>query len=90
MKLADALFNWLQIRVVADARPEDQSAQETVHFFRQILREDHHVEKIEYQKDDAMYTLQYEHEGKTLTQRYPIEAVEQLLAWVIQESERNR
>ncbi|WP_126425936.1 hypothetical protein [Brevibacillus marinus] len=90
MKLGDALFNWLQIRVVADARPNDRSAQETVNFFRQILTEDHQVGELEYQKDDAVYTVRYQHEGKTLTQQFPIEAVEQLLEWVEQESEQNR
>ena len=37
MKLTDALFNWLQIRIVGDARPRDRSARDTVQFFEQIL-----------------------------------------------------
>lgn len=32
MKREDALFNWLQIQVVAEARPDDQSALDTAAF----------------------------------------------------------
>ncbi|SFJ05522.1 hypothetical protein [Thermoflavimicrobium dichotomicum] len=41
MQLKDALFNWLQIQIVWDARPSDRSARDTVLFFEEILREDH-------------------------------------------------
>lgn len=32
MQLMDTLFNWLQIKVVWDARPADRSAKDTVEF----------------------------------------------------------
>lgn len=47
MKLEDTLFNWLQIRLVADARPEDNAAKETVDFFRTALLEDHLVDEVD-------------------------------------------
>ncbi len=33
MNLQDTLFNWLQISIVAEARPEDGAARETKDFF---------------------------------------------------------
>lgn len=43
MKLQDALFNWLQIKLVAEARDDDRAAKDTLDFFEQILREDHQL-----------------------------------------------
>ncbi len=37
MNLQDTLFNWLQISIVAEARPEDGAARETKDFFRAHL-----------------------------------------------------
>ncbi len=80
MKLLDALFNWLQIKVVADARPDDRAAQETKSFFEEILADDHHVEIVEVTSDQTMYSVRYR-ENKDLikTQMYDRETVEQLL-----------
>ncbi|UFJ41881.1 hypothetical protein LOK74_05090 [Brevibacillus humidisoli] len=89
MKLADALFNWLQIKVVADARPDDRSADETVRFFQEILTEDHQVEQLDYRKDDTMYTIRYRANGKSNMQMFPIEAVEQLLESIQNEPKYN-
>lgn len=79
MKLADALFNWLQIQVVAEARPTDLSAQETAAFFRTILQEDHRVSELQVTKDMTMYTLRYTIDDKVKTEMYPIERIEELL-----------
>lgn len=81
MKLQDALFNWLQIRIVADARPEDNAARETVDFFADILQEDHHLSHVAISAvDETMYHVQYEAEGKTKRQLFDRETAEQLLA----------
>ena len=37
MRLDDALFNWLQIQIVAEARPDDNAAAETRDFFLRDL-----------------------------------------------------
>ncbi len=79
MKLQDAVFNWLQIRIVADARPDDLSAIDTVDFFFRILTEDHKVTDLSYSKDATMYTVRYLADGKLKTQMFPIELAEQLL-----------
>lgn len=81
MKLQDALFNWLQIRIVADARPEDEAARETVDFFADILRDDHRLQNVSIAAvDETMYHVQYEADGKTKRQLFGREAAEQLLA----------
>ncbi|ANE47343.1 hypothetical protein SY83_14905 [Paenibacillus swuensis] len=43
MNLRDTLYNWLQIKLVADARPEDRAAADTRDFFELMLTEDHHA-----------------------------------------------
>ncbi|MBO8162219.1 MAG: hypothetical protein H0Z34_00700 [Brevibacillus sp.] len=90
MKLGDALFNWLQIKVVADARPDDRSAAETVRFFEEILSEDHQVGQLSYSKDAAMYTIRYQADGRPRMQMYPIDAVEQLLESIQSEPKYNQ
>jgi hypothetical protein len=80
LTLQDALFNWVQMAIVAEARPEDQAARDTRDFFEQILREDHgltafHIE----QKDDTMLSIRYEHEGKSKKQMFDRETTEKLL-----------
>lgn len=80
MRLQDALFNWLQIKLVAEGRPDDNAARETVSFFEEVLREDHRLEAFAIGKaDDTMYYVTYELEGKKKTQMFDREAAEQLL-----------
>ncbi|NIK75891.1 hypothetical protein FHS15_000991 [Paenibacillus castaneae] len=80
MKLEDALFNWLQIKLVANARPDDGAAQDTVLFFAQILTEDHGLTEFAIAKtDNTMIHVTYEKDGRTKLQLYPRERCEQLL-----------
>ncbi len=80
MKLEDALFNWLQIRLVSDARADDGAARETLAFFTEILREDHHLTQFEIANTDAAFiTIRYEADGKTKTQMFDRASAEQLL-----------
>lgn len=80
MKLQDALYNWLQIRMVADARPDDKAALDTCEFFAAILREDHQVSEFGITAiDDTMVHVRMVMEGKPKKQMFPREAAEQLL-----------
>lgn len=80
MRLEDALFNWLQIQIVADARPDDQAAADTRDFFLQILTEDHGISNLHIHKiDDTMIHLRYGKDGKSKLQMIPRESGEQLL-----------
>ncbi|ACT02546.1 hypothetical protein [Paenibacillus sp. JDR-2] len=80
MTFDDALFNWLQIHIVAEDRPDDRAALDTRDFFAQILSEDHEVANPHISATDAtMVHVKYERNGRTKLQMYPREAAEQLL-----------
>jgi hypothetical protein len=81
VNLQDALFNWLQIKIVADARQDDGAAQETLAFFEEILREDHHLTHFRIERmDETMYHVAFGTEGTSMTQCFDREQVEQLLS----------
>ncbi|MFF2094348.1 hypothetical protein [Paenibacillus sp. NPDC058174] len=81
MRFEDALFNWLQIQIVADGRPDDNAAKETRDFFVQILTEDHGVTELLLLKtDETMVHVKYVREGRSKLQLYPRESAEQLLS----------
>lgn len=83
MKVADALFNWLQIRLVADARPEDEAARKTVAFFEEILQSDHQVEELAVAETDAtMVHVRYRQNGRVKRQLFHREAASQLLSTI--------
>ena len=81
MKWEDALFNWLQIKLVSEARPFDDAAKKTVEFFEQILREDHGITDFAIDhKDDTMIHVRYVKEGKVKKQFFDRTAAEKLLS----------
>lgn len=81
MTFDDALFNWLQIQIVSDARPDDNAAAETRDFFVQILTEDHGVSVLRIEKsDETMVYVRYEASGRSKLQLFPRDAAEQLLS----------
>lgn len=81
MRFEDAWFNWLQIHMVAQARPDDRAAADTLAFFRQILQEDHEVSDIRVERvDDTMIHIRIEQGGRSKLQMIDRMAGEQLLA----------
>ncbi|WNC12866.1 hypothetical protein [Brevibacillus brevis] len=89
MKREDALFNWLQIQVVADARPDDRSAWDTAAFFTELLREDHQVTGLTYRLEGPWYVVEGRVEEASWEGRYPAEAVESLLHAIESEPKYN-
>lgn len=80
MNLQDTLFNWLQIKRVSEARPDDQAAKDTLDFFATILKEDHHLADVHVAHiDDTMYHVQYEAAGETKNQMFRRELTDRLL-----------
>jgi hypothetical protein len=79
MRLEDALFNWLQIKLVAEARHDDDAAHETRLFFEEILREDHAVSRFETTQDETMIHINYEIDGKRKKLMFDKESAFQLL-----------
>ncbi|MBD0379150.1 hypothetical protein [Paenibacillus sedimenti] len=80
MKLQDALFNWLQMEIVTEARPDDEAARETRDFFALILEEDHSVSNFYIiQEDSPAIFIAYEQEGIGKKQQFDRESAEKLL-----------
>lgn len=80
MRFEDALFNWLQIKVVADARADDRAAQDTAQFFYEILVEDHKLTDIAVaEHGEGMLRMTYRQDGEPGHKTFDRELVEQLL-----------
>jgi hypothetical protein len=70
--LKDALYNWLTIKVVLNARPDDTAARETTELFEEILLSQYEVIDLEISKDDKMYHVSYKQAGEAKKDRFPI------------------
>jgi hypothetical protein len=77
--IQDAIYNWLTIKIVADARKEDRSAQDTEQFFFELLKEEHGIDNIIIKKEDPMYIVHYSIAGEDKKQQYPIELIDIML-----------
>ncbi|MCS7463438.1 hypothetical protein N0M98_25355 [Paenibacillus doosanensis] len=79
MKLEDAFFNWLQMKIVEEARPDDRAAKDTRMFFEEILREDHAIAWFETSEDETRIHIDYEAQGTSKKLFFDKEHAEQLL-----------
>lgn len=80
MKLQDALYNWLQMALVVEGRPDDRSAHDTLQFFREILSQDHGIEQVEIaMRDETMIHVRYSSSEGSKVQLFNRETAEQLL-----------
>jgi hypothetical protein len=86
----DALFNWLQIKIVWEARPSDISAKDTVEFFQTMLEEDHEITNITMKKQDQAYLISYHQKGKEHQISFPEELAEKLLKDITEEPKYNQ
>mgnify|MGYP007135779345 CR=1 FL=1 len=80
VKLHDALYNWLQMKLVAEARPTDGAAKETLDFFAQILTEDHKLTEFRIcEMDEETIVVEYEDENGAKRETFDRAMAEQLL-----------
>ncbi len=86
--LQDTLYNWLTIKVVCDARPDDSAAAETKDLFENILKEDHGIHELDVSKDEFMYFVSYSLNGENKQNRFPVELTEILLNQINENPER--
>lgn len=86
--LQDTLYNWLTIKVVCDARPDDTAARETMDLFEKSLLEDHNVTGMEIKKEEPMYYVSYTVNGEQKKQRYSIELIDIMLNQINENPER--
>ncbi len=79
MDLEKAIFNWLQIAVVSEARLEDEAAKKTADFFKGILKTDHQLLDITYERDPFNYIVTYKKDGKEEKKNFATSTVEKLI-----------
>ena len=90
MQMRDALFYWLQMKVIWEARPTDRSAEETAQFFAEILREDHHVTQMEVAVEDTAYKVTFLLKEEPAELIFDRQQVEQLLQAIESDPKYNR
>ncbi|WP_019242453.1 MULTISPECIES: hypothetical protein [Bacillus] len=86
--LQDAIYNWLSIKIVSEARPNDTAAMETEEMFRAIVEKDHHATITSIEKKDELYLVTYEKEGQESSYRYPEELINCMLDSINEHPER--
>jgi hypothetical protein len=80
MKFDDAIYNWVQIEMVAQGRPDDVSAVDTRNFFNTLLLEDFQVTDIAVSKiTPGLVHVHYTRDGEVKENIIPRAAAEQLL-----------
>ncbi|AZU61381.1 hypothetical protein [Neobacillus mesonae] len=83
----DVIYNWLTIKVVCDARPDDTAAVETKKHFEEMLSE-HKISNIDITTDDVMYYVTYNHEDESKKTRFPRELIEIMLNQINSEPDK--
>jgi hypothetical protein len=81
LSLMDALFYWLQMKLVSEARADDEAARATIDFFAQILSEDHELTsyQVTLQDEAKIYITYTVKGGAERTVWFDREAAEHLL-----------
>lgn len=88
--LQDTIYNWLTIKVVCDARPDDSAALETMELFEGMLVDNYGVSPSELviETDEDMYYVHYERDGERKKTRYPRELIEVMLSQINMEPDK--
>ncbi len=84
----DCIYNWLTIKVVCDARPDDTAAGETRDHFEEMLASEYKVTNIVTTTDDDFYYVSYEQGEESKKTRFPRELIEVMLNQINQEPEK--
>jgi hypothetical protein len=88
MSLQDKLYNWLTIKVVVEARPEDTAARDTMNMFEQLLANENGIHSPEVTTDEDMYYIEVKTDDKQKTYRFPRELIEVMLDQINDEPEK--
>jgi hypothetical protein len=72
----DALYNWLTIKVIYEARPSDEAAKETYELFDGILKNDHGVSNVEIEVMEDFYLVKFSQNEKERSTRFPVEMID--------------
>ena len=79
MSLQDLLYNWLTIKVVVDARPDDTAAVDTMNMFDELLEKEHGIPNPKVKVDEVMYYIDVERNGKQKTYQFPRDLIEVMI-----------
>ncbi|EIT84935.1 hypothetical protein A374_12850 [Fictibacillus macauensis ZFHKF-1] len=74
----DALFNWLSIKKVAEQRPADEAASDTLSFFTELLTEDHQTSQLHVLQKDGWYIVTGDYNGEAFQKQFRTELVDAL------------
>jgi hypothetical protein len=88
MSLQDKLYNWLTIKVVVEARPEDTAAKDTMNMFEQLLAEENGIQSPEVTMDEDMYYIEVNTNENQKTYRFPRDLIEVMLDQISNEPEK--
>lgn len=80
--LQDALYNWLTIKVVRDARPFDNAAEETEQLFYAILTKEFQISELDVYDEGELYNVSFKRDNEIKQQRFPKELVEVMLTQI--------
>ncbi len=88
MTLYDTLFNWLQLWLVAEARPEDEAAKVSMEHVTEMLKEVFDAEIKAVKLEAEQYLVSFEKEGIETTEAFRKESAETLLVFISENPER--
>lgn len=88
MTLFDVIYNWLQLKLVLDHRPHDESAKESSEHLAEVLEEVHQVKIVKVEKEQGKYQVTYEKDGTEHIQTFMADAAETLLKFINENPER--
>ncbi|MBD3106868.1 hypothetical protein IEO70_00560 [Bacillus sp. AGMB 02131] len=88
--LQDAIYNWLSIKVVCEARPDDTAAKETEQDFSRLLQEEYAVSHIQVEKEEELYFVSCHSKGEEHTYRFPKELIDCMLDSIKENPDRYR
>lgn len=86
--LQDAIYNWLTIKVVYDARPEDESAENTFRLFDEIVRNDFRATELNVTKDDMLYQVTCQQDGEERKLQFPVELIDIMMNQIEEDPEK--
>ena len=88
MTLYDVLHNWLQLKIVADVRPDDEAARVSLEHVADILEQEHHAKISSVNKNEDTYEIIYLIDAVEKKQSFNARTAEVLLQFISENPER--
>lgn len=88
--LQDAIYNWLTIKVVCDARPDDAAAKDTEKTFYRLLQEEYDVSEMQIEQEEELYFISCHVKDEKHTYRFPRELIDCMLDSINENPDRYR